>query len=245
MLVTRTQRTKRTLRLARTPKSLRIRKSTPGGRESRRANFAFPAEVVEYGVQGEDVSEPAESRDPAYHHVPDQGLLPEGFPAREVAQVDLRGGNPRVDQGVADRHARMRVPPGVDHQSVRVSPGVLEPGHDLPLVVGLEKRNGRPLSPGSLGHIPSDFSQGFPPVHPGLPLPQDIEVRSVDEKDPVRLPKGRPPPCLPGCIPPPRLPRPGGGDGGRGTRGSPGRGRQRLSRARGGAWRRMRARVSG
>src|SRR4030066_2432912 len=117
MLVVRTQRNRRTLRLARTPRSLRIRKSAPGGRGSRRANFAFPAEVVEQGVQGEDVSEPAESGDPAYPHIPDQGLLPEGPPAREVAEVDLRGGKPRVDQGGAARHARMRVPPGVDHQS--------------------------------------------------------------------------------------------------------------------------------
>src|SRR3970040_2857089 len=101
MLVIRTQRNRRTLRLARTPRSLRIRKSPPGGRVSRRANFAFPAEVVAHGVQGEAVSEPAESRDPAYHHVPDQGLLPEGLPAREVAQVDLRGGEPRGAQSVA------------------------------------------------------------------------------------------------------------------------------------------------
>src|SRR4030065_2191743 len=100
MLVIRTQRNRRTLRLARTPRSLRIRKSPPGGRVSRRANFAFPAEVGEHGVQGEEVSEPAESRDPAYHHVPAQGLLPEGLPARQVAQVDLRGGKARVDEGV-------------------------------------------------------------------------------------------------------------------------------------------------
>src|SRR4030065_1493285 len=126
----------------------------------------------------------------------------------------------------------MRVPPGVDPPPGRASPGVLEPGYDLPLVVGLEKRNGRPLSPGGLGHIPSDFGQGFPPAPPGPPLPQDIEVRSVDEKDPVRLPKGRPPPCLPGCIPPPRLPRPWGGGGGRGALGRPGGGHHNISRAR-------------
>src|SRR4030067_344869 len=105
MLVIRTQRNRRTLRLARTPRSLRIRKSAPGGRGSLRPNFASPAGGVEQGVQGEAVSDPAESRDPAYHHIPDQGLLPEGLPARKIAQVDLRGGKPRVEQGVADRHA--------------------------------------------------------------------------------------------------------------------------------------------
>src|SRR3990170_641624 len=112
MLVIRTQRNRWTLRLVRTPRSLRIRKSAPGGRESRRANFAFPAEVVEHGVQGEDVSEPAESRDPAYHHVPDQGLLPEGLPAREVAQVDLAAGNPEENKGAATRPPQSVYPPG-------------------------------------------------------------------------------------------------------------------------------------
>src|SRR3972149_4469787 len=95
MLVIRTQRNRRTFRLARTPRSLRTRDFSAGAWKLRRANSAFPAEVVEYCVESKDVPEPAESRDPADRHVLDQGLPPERFPAGGGGQGDVHDGEAR------------------------------------------------------------------------------------------------------------------------------------------------------
>jgi hypothetical protein len=144
--------------------------------------------MVEYGPQGKDVSEPAESCDPADHHILDHGLSPKGLPAGKIAQVDLDSGKTGKYQGVAYRHARMGIPTEIEHQSVGALSGFLEAGHDFPLVIGLEKRNRSPFPPGGFGYIVSDFVQGLLPVHRWFPLPEDVEVRSVEEKDPVRRP---------------------------------------------------------
>ena len=87
------------------------------------------------------------------------------------------------EQGVADREARVRERGGVDDRPVGSPTQSLDRFDQLALVIGLrpaalDAEGARPLARGGL-----DLSQRGAPVQVRLALPQQIQVRAVQDGD--------------------------------------------------------------
>src|SRR3990172_2881914 len=139
--------------------------------------------MVYQSRKGEDVSVSSKAGDPAHGNVLDEGGPTERLALPRVAQMELDGGHSRVDKGVADRDAGVRIPARIDHQAVETPPNFLKPADDLPLVVRLEELHGGPFPAGGPGNLAPDLVEGPFPVDLRLPLSQNVEVRAVDEQD--------------------------------------------------------------
>src|SRR5512134_881732 len=147
--------------------------------------FPPAPEVMQEGEKREDIAVAAESADAADDHVFHERHLPEPLPAGRVREVHLDRRETAEEEGVPDRDAGVGVAGRVDHHSVGRVPGLLERLDDLPLVVGLEELHRGPFAArGKADGLP-DGGEGLAPVEAGLPLPQHVEVRAVDEEDPA------------------------------------------------------------
>src|SRR5436309_1898270 len=136
-----------------------------------------------HGLQSEDVAHPPEPGDDPPAHLSNQVSLPEVLPRGRIGEVDLDHGNVDGGDGIANGHARVRIPPRVDHDGVGPRPGVLDGIDQLPFEVRLD---GSDLHTEPIGPVldpPVDLPQRERAVDLGLPLPEEVEVRAVEHQD--------------------------------------------------------------
>ncbi len=138
--------------------------------------------MVDCGLNPEQVSGRAEAGDLSQRHTGDVGPVPERFTLVDIRQVDLDGRNGDSCDGIPKRHAGVRIPGGVDHDRMKTTLGLLDPGHQLPFNVGLPDCDGDTFTFGELGDRGIDRPQRRIAVHRLLAVAQQIQVGSVENE---------------------------------------------------------------
>ena len=110
--------------------------------------------------------------------------MPKWFALVNVRDVQLDKRHVDSYQGIANRHRRVRQGAGIDNDGVDpLFVGGMDPVNNVALVVGLKRREleavlGRVLIHGLLHAL-----ERHRPVDGRLSRPQEVEVRSIDEKN--------------------------------------------------------------
>lgn len=89
------------------------------------------------GLQRQQVSGWAETRNLAQCDPRDEGVMAKLLPLMDVRQVDFDRRQGHGGNRITYRNARMRVCGRIDDDPVEMSPGVLNPGDQFPFYIGL------------------------------------------------------------------------------------------------------------
>ena len=111
----------------------------------------------------------------------DKRLVPETLPGMDVGEMDFDDRNLGGYDGVPNRQTSVSIGGGVENDRVIPASSFLDPVNELTLVIGLAEVD---LDPKRLGPCPDhrlDLLQGRSAIDFRLPLPEEIQVRPVEE----------------------------------------------------------------
>ena len=105
--------------------------------------------------------------------------MPEFFSCMDIGKVNFDGWDTNSGNGIAQSNAGMRICRGVQDNNIKSTLGLLYPGHQFTLYVGLAKINVgfqfvRPFFDSGL-----DFCQSGSPINFRLALAKQVEIRAV------------------------------------------------------------------
>src|SRR5258706_14447049 len=101
----------------------------------------------------------------------------------DVGKMNLDSRDSNSRDGIAESDAWVRVGGGVKHDYIEVPLRLLNPSHQFPLLIGLPEFDCRAALRRPLPDKLLDVSQGRASVDFRFALPQQIEIRPVQEQD--------------------------------------------------------------
>ena len=144
-------------------------------------------QVLQQRLEAQAVAERAEARDHAQGDARHERVLAELLPCEDVREVHLDDGQPRSRERIAQRDTRVSQAAGIDEDAVGPGSGLLDAVDQRPLVIRLEELDlGAPLL-GRRGEISVDLLQAGGAVDLGLAGAEQVEVRTVQDQDPLRF----------------------------------------------------------
>ena len=109
--------------------------------------------------------------------------MPKLLASMHIREVNLDDGQLGGLQRIVKRHRRVRVRrPGCDNNRRATGACTLNLIHQHALMIGLHKLNIEAVQGGALTHHQLNIVQGCVPVHLGATLPQQIQIRAVQNK---------------------------------------------------------------
>src|ERR1035438_1108976 len=112
-------------------------------------------------------------------HRRNERFVPELLPGMDVRQVDFDGRHPHSRDGVAQSHTGMGIGRRVQDNRIERSLGLLNPSHQIALLVGLPELHSHPQLLGPLMDLGLNIGQRRPPIDFGLALPEQVQIRAV------------------------------------------------------------------
>src|SRR4051812_1880658 len=120
--------------------------------------------------------------DPVRAHLRDDAHLPPRLALRQVRDVHFHHPQPRRGDRVAQRIARVRVRARVEDHSVRPAAKLVQLVDQRPFVIALVRADGTAELPRALREDLLHLRERRAPVHFGLPLAEEVQVRAVEEQ---------------------------------------------------------------
>ena len=108
--------------------------------------------------------------------------MAEFFAGMDIGKMDFHDRQLGGGDGIAQRHAGVRIAGGIDHHHIGLPHSILNPRHQRAFVVALAKLNFS-AALGLFAHGAFDVGQSGGAVNLRLPLPQQIEVWAVEEEN--------------------------------------------------------------
>ena len=113
-------------------------------------------------------------------------MVPKLLASVHIREVNLDDGQLGGLQRIVKRHRRVRVRRRVDNNRRATGACTLNLIHQHTLMIGLHKLNIEAVQGGALAHHQFNIVQGCVPVHLGATLPQQIQIRAVQNKNRCR-----------------------------------------------------------
>src|SRR5215207_9472232 len=142
----------------------------------------FPlAQDGDHGIEPERVAHRPEPADHAGADRGDHGFVPEGLARITVRDVHFYGDRAAAADRIPQGERGVRVGAGVDDDAGALETGLLDPPHELALVVGLAEGqlDGGFACP--LAHAALDFIEGRRTIDRRLAPAEQVEVRTVED----------------------------------------------------------------
>jgi hypothetical protein len=130
--------------------------------------------------QGKAVTGGAIATDHPKSFVSQKGLVAEGLPAMNVAEMELHKRDGNGQQGVAQGDRGVRVRARIDQQAIHLAPGGLDAIHQGPFMIALEASQGGAECLGFLSQRHLNLFQGSAAVEAGFSEAKEIEVGPVE-----------------------------------------------------------------
>ena len=109
--------------------------------------------------------------------------MTEFFSGMDIRKVNLYRGNSHGCDGIPERDARMGISGSIDHNGICLSLGLLEPANQFALHIRLPEVDLHAQLGCSFPYLGFNVCQRKTTVSFWLPLPKQIQIRSIEKED--------------------------------------------------------------
>ena len=108
-------------------------------------------------------------------------MMSKFFTGVNIRQMDLDGRNTNARNGVSKSDAGMGIGSGVDHNDLKITFGLLNPGHEVAFQVGLTKFDLDPSFTPMASDLAFNVGEGGAAIDFRLALAKQIQIRPVQK----------------------------------------------------------------
>jgi hypothetical protein len=135
------------------------------------------------GLQRQEVTVWPKAGDLPYSNISKVRMASKRFPSMDIGQMDLNHRDVHRQDSISDSNARMCIRSRVDDEHIGLRTVLLQPIDEFAFMVRLQYLNGMPLALCKLTEHPINVHQQCLTIYLGLPLSQQIQVRSMYHKN--------------------------------------------------------------